>query len=206
MLDASLHDASMQTAPVLDASRDAAPSADPGEEPLVDAGQPAWPERRDDWPLPQTGCFDVTRCTADGGVPGVRCKPDGPCLQPCPQGMASDAEGRYCNARCTSDADCRKGGRTGKCTSEGLCDRFDVPPLTCDSLTQIECKTARGEFGWRCPDGPCRPACKPGLRLFGGTDCAKPCKSDRDCPGGGECMQGACIPVCPSEGCPYLWE
>ena len=68
------------------------------------------------------------------------------------------------------------------------------------------CNLPGGGNGFRCKGAKkCGPACKRGLVLTGGTHCAKPCKSNAQCPGG-ECGEGTCGPLCPSEGCPYLWE
>lgn len=149
------------------------------------------------WPLPHD--CDIVACTVGPGEPGVRCGPSGPCGNPCPAGMAPEASGGYCARRCRTAADC--GG--DPCTAEGVCDRWPREKPTCDAPEFCELSGGRG-MGVRCGSGPCVPSCKKGLVLTGGTHCAKPCKSNADCPGG-ECDE-VCGPLCPSEGCPYRWE
>jgi hypothetical protein len=112
--------------------------------------------------------------------------------------MGPEKEGMFCAARCRTPADC--GG--DRCSPDGLCDRWPRP-LGCDSPELCD---AGGSAGFRCSAKErCQPACKRGLVLYGGTHCAKPCKGDAECPGGW-CETDICVPLCPSEGCPYRWE
>ncbi|MCC6524340.1 MAG: hypothetical protein IT373_16900 [Polyangiaceae bacterium] len=149
------------------------------------------------WPLP-SDC-EVQSCRLADGTPGVRCGASGACGNPCGAGRAPEKNGSYCSKRCQADGDCPG----GKCAPEGVCD-FWAKPLACDSYEF--CDLPGGVMGGRCkPSDPCQSPCKKGLVLTGGTHCAKPCKVPADCPGG-ECSDGVCTPLCPAEGCPYLWE
>jgi hypothetical protein len=138
-------------------------------------------------------------CHQPSGEPGLKCSAEGACSNPCPKGLAPDPTNTsFCSKLCKSDRECG----VDKC-SKGVYDRWEhrdgddteMCPLRGNEGIKFRCK----------PNGPCKRPCKRGHRLFGGTDCAKPCKQSSDCPGG-ECAQGACIPLCPSEGCPYRWD
>jgi hypothetical protein len=151
------------------------------------------------WPLPRD--CDATACRTAGGEPGIECKgTSGGCVNPCPAGMGPEDENlSYCSRLCKSDAECPG----GKCSKGGVCN-FWPAPAGCDSMEV--CTTADGKTGTRCkPSDPCRNPCKKGLELYGGTHCAKPCQTAAQCPGG-ECLEDFCVPLCPSEGCPYAWE
>lgn len=170
------------------ASAASAPTATPA--PTL-TGKPAG------WPLPLE--CDIQVCKLDSGRPGVRCGSAGPCQNPCGEGRAPDKSGIYCTRLCAGPADCPG----GSCTPEGACD-FSPAPLACEAPEF--CDLPGGSMGARCkPTDPCTNTCKKGLVLYGGTHCAKPCKGPADCPGG-TCEEDICGPLCPSEGCPYLWE
>jgi len=176
------------------------PPAPPDAAPLptVIASTPPGPRGPYPWPLPQE-CYPATECVIPDAGPGVQCAPGNPCFNPCPTGMAPEKGGSYCARTCRSDKDCSNKGR---CVA-GLCDRWPPSPA-CENAAF--CQLPGGATGLRCKDSePCRNPCKPGHVLFGGTHCAKPCRSNADCPGG-ECTTGVCGPLCPSEGCPYRWE
>jgi len=150
------------------------------------------------WPLPPR-CLDAEPCKLASGEPGLRCEARERCFNPCPPGMGPERKGSYCAKLCKGSADCAG----GTCTPEGICDRWP-PPLACESA-EI-CTLEGGIPGARCKESdPCQNPCKKGLVLYGGTHCAKPCKTNADCPGG-DCGEGVCGPLCPSEGCPYRWE
>jgi len=161
------------------------------------ASTPPAPSGPYPWPLPPE-CYPATRCAMPDGKPGLQCTPAGVCFNPCPAGMAPELEGTYCSRTCKSDKECG----AGKCVS-GVCSKWP-PKLECEGT--LFCELPGGGAGVRCTEkDPCRNPCKPPLILYGGTHCAKPCKSAAECPGG-ECETGVCAPLCPSEGCPYRWE
>jgi hypothetical protein len=191
-----------------------APAAEACPE-LADAGAPPRRVRRPaarprtGWPL----CGAVERCVTPRGEPGFRytepplpgahCVHPQGCFNPCPAGMAPDFRhglGDFCERICTRDDACDE----GRCR-DGLCDSLGDPP--CGGPPGVEgCSMPDGRAGFRCERcGPCYPWCKAGLDLSGGTHCVKSCSTSVDCPGG-KCIEGACGPVCPSEGCPYPWE
>jgi len=150
-----------------------------------------------EWPA-AGGCHNP--CMTDKGEPGVRCSEHSVCGNPCLPGMAVD--NGYCSRLCKSDKDC-----VGMvCGSKGVCTMPDRPKLeTCrDGSEPGSCTTKKGQAGWGCPE-QCEKACRGRLILTGGTHCAKPCRSDRDCPKG-SCNTDHCSPLCPMEGCPYLWD
>jgi hypothetical protein len=135
----------------------------------------------------------------DGGA-GLRCGDDGACGNPCLAGTGPEEGGTYCSKLCKLDKDCPG----GTCAKNGVCDLWSHHALKCDDPAL--CVTPTRGAGQRCKEGdPCLPVCKIGLVLAGGTHCAKPCKTNKDCPKG-ECDGTTCGPLCPAEGCPYLWE
>jgi hypothetical protein len=147
------------------------------------------------WPL---GDCEQIACKLADGTPGLKCNATQTCFNPCPSGMAVDKGGTYCTKVCKKDSDCG----ADKCSPQGVCDRWP-PELKCQSPEFCD---EGGVTGHRCsPRDKCVSPCKRGLVLTGGTHCAKPCKADGECPGGW-CEEGVCIPLCPSEGCPYRWE
>lgn len=163
-----------------------------------------------DWrnyPLPRWGLSgNTTLCTTEQGGPGLRCRDDSACFNPCPKGMGPERGGTFCAKTCGPGRPCNG----GTCTPQGVCDRwpdFDA----CREQNQETCLTKSEEPGQIC-DGVCVGYCKEGLILVGGTHCAKPCKSDRDCGGTrNACWKDDgppyfCGMLCPSEGCPYLYE
>jgi hypothetical protein len=112
--------------------------------------------------------------------------------------MAPSDTGMFCEHVCKSDADCYG----AKCTEEMLCEGFPVFP--CRNV--LDCELSDGHVGARCAKtDPCVNPCKPGLFQSANGDCAKPCKSAADCPGG-TCDAGFCGPTCPSTACPYPWD
>lgn len=149
------------------------------------------------WPV--RDCDNAAPCRMPSGDPGMRCSASEACFNPCPAGMGPEKDGTFCAKICKSASDCAG----DRCSPEGTCDRWPAP-LACDAP---EFCAMPGDFGgFRCkPSDPCTSSCKKGLALYGGTHCAKPCKSAADCPGG-SCDSGVCGPLCPSEGCPYRWE
>jgi hypothetical protein len=173
----------------------------PGVAARVDAGTlapvvSASLRRARHWPLPPD--CEIRTCQLPDGSPGVRCTAAEPCGNPCPAGMAPERNGMNCARRCGPG-----GCRGGTCNSEGICDRWPKP-LRCEAPEM--CRTPDRLDGLRCEAAdPCTVPCKPGLILYGGTHCAKPCRAMADCPGG-ECSAGVCGPLCPTEGCPYRWE
>ena len=200
----------LASSPALAAPSSSASPAPPVEAVLPDAAaalsrvrRPPAPPRAG-WPLSRS--CDRRRCTTALGDPGFRCGSGGACFNPCPTGLAPDAQGFFCERRCRADAECDEGRCTG-----GLCDSMGAPP--CGGPPGIGgCSMPDGRAGFLCADpGPCYPWCKAGLDLWGGTHCVKSCRSPADCPGG-ECAEktpegeGICAPICPSEGCPYPWE
>ncbi len=149
------------------------------------------------WPLDPTCVMDgkTSGCKTSDGGPGVRCG-DGPCRNLCPAGMGPEPSGTFCEKLCKAPADC-PGGR---CTPAGVCDTAPVMEGCAGKI----CELPGGDMGIECA-GKCTNPCRPGHSLFGGTQCAKRCKSPSDCPGG-ECgEEGFCSPLCPAEGCPYPW-
>lgn len=149
------------------------------------------------WPAP-SDCHETCK-TADGHA-GLRCSPHGKCNNPCNAGMAI-LGGAYCVNECKSDKDCFRGD---SCNPEGLCEPPQSPETCSDGTAPGPCETKNQGMGYGCPDA-CIKACPGRLVLVGGTHCGKPCKSDRDCPGGGPgACEGVCQPLCPN-GCPYLW-
>ncbi len=176
--------------------------------PPVRRGLPKLGNRpRGEWPLPQYG---VSRedCRTPTNELGTRCIGDDckshDCYNPCPRGKEADPSWSDCHRKCRKDADCDE----GRC-SNGLCDSVLRAEAPCQFNINAPCKTAGGNNGFLCkPGGRCYPFCTKGLSLFYGTDCAKPCRTNADCPGG-SCSdltgEGSCAPVCPSEGCPTPW-
>jgi hypothetical protein len=163
------------------------------------------------WPLPQM--MSANRCKTASGEPGLTVN-GRECHNPCLPG-AAPLDAMQCTAKCTSDADCTKDGRHGSC-DDGACRRPKT--LECEGKkAPTPCKTEDGETGQRCDaDQICASdgmICPEGLVMYGGTNCVKTCKKAADCPKG-ECAMdegmekgvGICAPICPSEGCPYLWE
>jgi hypothetical protein len=150
------------------------------------------------WPMP-SDCLGADACKTADGEPGVRCSQGAPCYNPCPKGMGPEKGGSSCARLCKSKADCR----AGRCTTEGICDRWPAP-VACDAPHLCDLPGAR--TGIRCkPTDVCVSPCKDDLALVGGTHCAKVCWKNDDCPAGA-CTEGVCTPLCPSEGCPYRWE
>lgn len=174
----------------------AAPSA--STQPEVDSDPKPFPKRTTDaWPIEMGDC-SYTPCKLAGGAPGISCKPGQACFNPCLPGMGPEKDRWSCAKLCKSNADCGK----DSCVN-GVCDRWPKHPC---KDPQDNCTTADGQVGFRCSaKDKCLPMCKRGLVAYGGTHCAKPCKSDGDCPGGW-CSEDVCLPLCPSEGCPYRWE
>lgn len=143
-------------------------------------------------------CTSPERCTLPSGELGVTCEDHGPCLNPCPKGLAPNKEGTFCEHPCKVDHDCPG----GTCSEEGLCDSF--PVFSCSHVR--DCALPDGHTGAQCKKSePCVNPCKVGLFQTKTGECAKPCASNTDCPGG-TCMEGFCGPFCPSKGCPYPWE
>jgi hypothetical protein len=165
------------------------------------AGAPKGAWRR--YPLPAWCVRESQLCTTDEGAPGLRCGRDQTCFNPCPPGMGPEKRGLFCSPLCRSSAQCPG----GTCTPEGVCDRW--PSFDACPKEYTSCELPQGRMGRTC-GGKCVNPCKKGLFLLAATSCVKACSSDADCPGGG-CWTGTgtpsfCGPLCPSEGCPYLWE
>jgi hypothetical protein len=164
-----------------------------------DTDEPApYPERTTTaWPLDMDRCA-ATPCTLPDGTAGLVCSPGQRCFNPCPAGLGPERDHWSCAKLCKSNTDCGD----DPCR-HGVCDRW--PRHTCAN-PQENCTTADGQQGFRCSSrDPCRAMCKRGLVVYGGTHCAKACERAEDCPGG-SCSEGVCVPLCPSEGCPYRWE
>jgi hypothetical protein len=180
------------------ASSPAAASASASPPDTEKAEASAYPKRTTDaWPLDMDNC-SATPCKLPDGTPGLSCKPGQACFNPCPAGMGPEGERWYCAKLCKSSADCGK----DPCEN-GVCNRW--PKHACKD-PQDNCTTPDGQQGFRCSaKDKCLPMCKRGLSVYGGTHCAKACKGDKACPGG-SCEEGFCVPLCPSEGCPYRWE
>jgi hypothetical protein len=167
-----------------------------GEVARPPSASPAAPAPRT-WPV--RDCDDAAPCRMPNGDPGMRCSAAEACFNPCPAGMGPEKDGTFCAKICKSSSDCAG----DPCSPEGICNRWPAP-LACEEPDF--CLMPDDFGGFRCKSSdPCRSTCKKGLALFGGTHCAKPCKSAADCPGG-SCDNGVCGPLCPSEGCPYRWE
>ena len=149
------------------------------------------------WPLDTEKC-SFTPCKLPDGAPGLTCTAGQACFNPCPDGTGPERDHWSCAKLCRSNADCGK----DPCVN-GVCDRW--PKHACKAPDE-SCTTADGEMGFRCSaKHECKPMCKRGLAAYGGTHCAKKCKTNAECPGG-TCEEGFCVPLCPSEGCPYRWE
>ena len=142
------------------------------------------------------------RCVTRIGEPGIQCLSDGVCCNPCLPGMATEA-GMYCNRICDTAADCKAGG-----ICEGRVCSYDTEP---DCAFPKGCDLPNGDPGRRCrADEPCMSFCGPGMRLLYGTHCVRPCRDDSDCPGHhcqtDEAPFPFCAGLCPSTGCPYLYD
>lgn len=178
----------------------ATPTPAPSSAPSAEAEEPPapYPKRTTSaWPLDMEAC-SATPCKLPDGTPGLRCTPGQACFNPCPPGLGPEGERWSCAKLCKTNADCGK----DPCV-KGVCDRWPKHPC---KDPKDNCTTAEGEMGFRCgPSDKCLSMCKRGLVVYGGTHCAKPCKADAECPGG-SCAEGVCVPLCPSEGCPYRWE
>lgn len=149
--------------------------------------------------------MDARTCKTANGEPGVTVNGKD-CHNPCLPGMAPISNWQ-CASKCVADGDCTKDGRAGSC-KDGLCER--PIELACQGGGKpSKCKTDEGDDGQRCKTSDeCLQTnliCPSGLVMYGGTHCAKQCKTASDCPKG-ECSEEICGPLCPSEGCPYLWE
>ena len=178
------------TAPVSSAQASAAPASSAG---------PAMPASNDPhaprlgWPLPKD--CEPERCKTDSHELGLTCEEGGTCLNPCPVGLLPNKEGTFCEHACKVDRDCPG----GSCTEEGICDAF--PEFECTHLR--DCPLADGHTGAQCKKSdPCINPCKPGLFQAKSGDCAKPCTTNADCPGG-HCDDGFCGPT---NAQPYPWE
>lgn len=140
------------------------------------------------------------RCTTAEEEPGIVCTADDLCCNPCLPNMAT-ADGVSCHAQCARGEDCS----VGDC-DDGVCVHDSEP----DCPAPETCRADSGDYGRRCPgDTACVALCPSGQRLLGGTHCVRPCRTDADCPAG-YCREGGgfkhCSGLCPSAGCPYLYD
>ena len=181
---------------------------------------------RQGWPISFSTCPASEECETAEGEPGYRCSSGQKCFNPCPIGMVPGyaiGDETMCFRLCNDDHDCpgsawcvdaflpASGGE--RPPSVGLCYDQEEPKNRSErSITDGGCTTSDDRQGYQVEGDPrCYPWCKRGLVLYGGTNCAKPCRTNGDCPGGW-CERdqpsnpGVCAPVCPSEGCPYPWE
>lgn len=192
--------ASALSEPVDAGPGDGGPDADVVTNASADAGD--WHK----YPIPSWCVYHTTRCTTPKGEPGIRCREDPVCFNPCPRGKAVHALGMVCLRRCRSNADCP----SRVCTDEGLCERSRPCEEYGDS-----CMLPNNVPGHMC-NGKCTNPCAPGKVLYGGTHCTRQCWTHEDCryPNGrpGYCERLGGLPytcsdgLCPSEACPIQDE
>lgn len=165
-------------------------------------------------------------CDLVDGTPGL-CQGE-KCTDPCRADETYEWGVNLCRQNCDTKGECA----VGKCL-EGRCEQFrrlgcvapnlpscnlegDPENGTCVKGQCVHfCSVAANDGnlcerpgGGQCRDGKCEPACDAGLVLVGGTHCAKPCRTQADCPGG-TCNNDplgsqVCEPMCPPK-CPYKW-